>query len=318
MYIQRVGSKWRVFVEKAGQRPSKLCDSKAEAQRWGHDKEIELEALSGSKGKTFDAAVAYYLKTVSPTKVDAVPWETRRFASMTEFFGGKTPLAKIDSAKVGKWRDWRLETVKGSTVLREANLLRNLFRLAHDEWKWISHEPCKGVRWPDDSEDKEILWGWREIRRVLRYAASGGPKQQEVGRAFHIALRTGMRLNEVLAARLQGRVALLPRQKTSKKVTAPVKVPLTRHGIRLLANCPPFTVSANEASTLFSGMTETLGIRKKGEPGLTFHDSRATFCTHMARKVDVLTLSNISRHRDINILRRKYYRETAEQIAARI
>jgi hypothetical protein len=127
VYIQKVGDKWRVFVEKHGHRPSKLCDTKLEAQRWGVAKEIELDALKGSKGKTFAAATAYYLKTVSPTKVDAVEWETRRFAAMTEFFGAMTPLTKITSSEVGKWRDKRLETVKGATVLREANLLRNLF-----------------------------------------------------------------------------------------------------------------------------------------------------------------------------------------------
>lgn len=127
-----------------------------------------------------------------------------------------------------------------------------------------------------------------------------------------------MRLKEVLSATLVGRVAVLPRQKTSKKIAKPVRVPLTRHGVRLLSARPPFTVGANEASTLFSEITETLGIRRKREPGLTFHDSRATFATHMARKVDVLTLSEITRHRDINILRRKYYRESAESIAARL
>lgn len=320
MYIQKVGDKWRAFVEKHGHRPTKLCDTKAEAREWGFAKEIELEALKGSKGRTFGAAVAYYLKTVSPTKVDAVAWETRRFAAMSEFFGVATKLTKITSETIGKWRDLRLKTVKGATVLREGNLLRNMFKLAHDEWKWITHEPCKGVRWPEDSDDKELVWHWRQIRAVLRYAQKGGPKQQELGRAFHIALRTAMRLNEVLAARPSGQIALLPRQKTSKKVVlVPVKVPLTRHGRRLLAKSEPFMVGANEASVLFSDMTEQIGIRTKGKKGgLTFHDSRATALTHLSRKVDVLTLSKISRHRDINVLRRKYYRETAEQIAARL
>jgi len=91
-----------------------------------------------------------------------------------------------------------------------------------------------------------------------------------------------------------------------------------QHGYRLLSKSEPFTVTANEASTLFSQITETLGIRKKKEPGLTFHDSRATACTHLARKMDVLTLSKISRHRDLNVLRRKYCRETAEQISTRL
>lgn len=318
MYIQKVGDKWRVLVEKHGHRPSKTFDTKVEAQRWGHAKEIELDALKGSKGKTFGAAVVYYLQTVSPRKVDAVEWERRRFAAMSDFFGDKTPMTKITSAELGKWVDHRLKTVKGSTVLREASLLVNLFKMAHEQWKWIPHEPWKGVRWPDDSEDREMIWGWRAIRHVLRYCERGGPKQQEVGRAFHIALRTGMRLNEVLAAQIVGRVAILPRQKTSKKDAKPVKVPLTRHGVRLLSGNPPFTVGANEASTLFSGVTEVLGIRRKHEDGLTFHDSRATFATHAARKMDVLTLASITRHRDINLLRRKYYRETAESIAARL
>lgn len=319
-YIRKIGDRWQAQIEKHGHRISKLCDTKLEAQRWGIAKELELETLKGSKGKTFGAAWRYYVKTVSPSKVDAVDWETRRFQAFAEFFGEATPLAKINSARIGQWRDHRLETVKGATVLREANLLRNMLRLAKDEWKWISENPCNGVRWPEDSDDKEVVWGWRDIRKVLRFCQQGGPKQQEAGRAFHIALRTAMRQNEVVAAKLSGRIALLPREKTSKKeVAAPVKVPLTRHGVRLLAACPPFTASANEISTLFSEITVQLGIRKEGEAGgLTFHDSRATALTHLARKVDVLTLSKISRHRDINILRRKYYRETAEQIAARL
>lgn len=318
-YITKVGDKWRVFVEHHGHRPSKVCDTKIEAQRWGRDKEIELEALKGSKGKTFSAATAYYLRTVSPTKVEAVEWERRRFAAMEAFFGAQTALVKIDSARIGQWRDERLKSVCGSTVLREANLLRNMFKLARDEWKWIPHEPFRGVRLPDPSDDREAVWRWQQIRRVLRFCEAGGPKQQEVGRAFHIALRTAMRLNEVLAAKLSGRIALLPRQKTSGKVVrAPVKVPLTRRGVQLLASCPPFTVGPNEASVLFSQACQDCGVREKGVDGVTFHDSRATALTLLARKVDVLTLSKISRHRDINILRRKYYRETEEQIADRL
>lgn len=52
--------------------------------------------------------------------------------------------------------------------------------------------------------------------------------------------------------------------------------------------------------------------------GLTFHDARATALTHLARKVDALTLAKISRHKDLSLLSNVYYRETASQIAARI
>jgi integrase len=314
-HIKKVGDKYRVWVERHGMRPSKMCDTKLEAQVWGRDKEIELDALKGSKGKTFAAAVAYYLKTVSPTKASAVEWETRRFAAMQEFFGPAKPLVKITSAEIGKWRDKRLETVSGSTVLREANLLRNLFKLARNEWKWISHEPFQGVRLPDEAQARQTVWRWPQIRRVLRYCEQGGPKQQEVGRAFHIALRTAMRLSEVLNAKLSGKIALLPKDKTTR---TEVKVPLTRHGARLLVKCPPFTVGPNEASVLFTQACQACGVREKGKDGATFHDARATALTLLARKVDVMTLSRISRHRDISLLTRVYYRESAEQIAARL
>ena len=50
---------------------------------------------------------------------------------------------------------------------------------------------------------------------------------------------------------------------------------------------------------------------------LTFHDSRAFALTMLARKVDILTLSRISQHKDLSMLQR-YYRETPESIAQRL
>jgi integrase len=319
-YIRKFRDKWQAQVEKHGHRAAQLFDTKIEAQRWGHAKELELDALKGSKGKTFDAAVTYYLQTVSSTKrAGAVEWERRRFAAMQAHFGPKAALSKIDSAAVGKWRDERLKTVSGATVLREVNLLRNLFKLAKNEWKWISHEPFQGVRLPEEAQARQTVWRWPEIRRVLRYCQAGGPKQQEVGRAFHIALRTAMRMSEVLKAPelldRRGRVVVLPSSKTTEGVQ---KVPLTRQGLQLLESCPPFKVGANEASVLFAQACQGCGVRRKGVDGATFHDARATALTLLARKVDVMTLSRISRHRDIDLLTRVYYRETAEEIAARL
>lgn len=319
-YIAKHGDGWRAQVVRKGVRKSAVWPTRREAAAWAARVELEIDGGKITRtDRTFAAACAHYLDTVSTTKVDAVDWEKRRFAAMQAFFGPDTALSSIDSALVGKWRDKRLQTVSGSTVLREANLLRNLLKLARDEWKWIEHEPFKGVRMPEESDVRETVWGWQQIRRVLRYCESGGPKQQEVGRAFHIALRTAMRLNEVLAAKLAGNIALLPREKTSKQVVrAPVKVPLTRHGVRLLRGGKPFTVTANEASVLFSQACQACGVRERGVDGVTFHDSRATALTLLARKVDVMTLARISRHRDINLLHKRYYRETAEQIASRL
>jgi integrase len=52
--------------------------------------------------------------------------------------------------------------------------------------------------------------------------------------------------------------------------------------------------------------------------GLTFHDTRATALTLLAKKVDVMVLARISRHKDIALLHRVYYRATADEIAAKL
>lgn len=61
---------------------------------------------------------------------------------------------------------------------------------------------------------------------------------------------------------------------------------------------------------LFSKLTRQLLIE-----GLTFHDARATALTHLAKKVDVMTLAKISRHKDLSLLMNVYYRTKAEDIA---
>jgi hypothetical protein len=318
--IQQHGDKWRAQVFKNGVRKSAVFTQKRQAQDWAIRTEAELSLREKVRGgsKTFGQAADLYLKTESPKKKGRGPaWEAARLAVMREFFGDKTPLAKIDTERIGQWRDHRLKTVTGSTVQREANLLRALLLKAKNEWKWISHHPFEGVKLPDTEPARELVWGWREIRRVLRYCETGGPKTREMGRAFHIALRTAMRLKEVLQARIVGNVAVLMDTKTTKAGQI-VKVPLTRHGRRLLAKCPPFTIGENEASALFWQITVACGIREPEQDGLTFHDTRATALTLMAREMDVLTLSRISRHRDIRQLSQRYYRETAEQIAARL
>lgn len=308
MYIRPYRDGFRVEVEKHGIRASHKCKTKREATAWGIRKEAELDALKGSKGRRFVAATEHYLKTVSSHKSEgAAQWEARRFASMAEFFGDSL-LADMDSELVGKWRDHRLKTVSGSTVQREANLLRHLFTLAVDEWRWIDRNPFKGVRLPKHNPARQSVWGWRQIRRVLRADRHG--KTLEVIHAFHIALHTGMRLSEVLSARLDGKIAVLPKSKTERSI---VKVPLARKGAELLRRHSPFTVGANEASTLFSDLCRDLLI-----DGLTFHDSRASALTWLSRRVDVMTLARISRHKDLNILQNTYYRETAEEIAARV
>ena len=164
---------------------------------------------------------------------------------------------------------------------------------------------------PEHNPARHQVWTWQLIKRVLR-AENRNAKELETIRAFHIALHTGMRLNEILIAKLAGKVAVLERDKSSGKASPPVKVPLPRKGAALFAKYPPFTIQAGLASATFSDMTDELLI-----DGLTFHDARASALTWLSRRVDVMTLARISRHKNMKTLMDSYYRETAEQIAER-
>ncbi|PUA95538.1 phage integrase family protein [Acidovorax sp. 107] len=304
--IRKYRDKWRAEVQRHGIRASHVADTKREAQTWALAKEAELDRLKGSGGKTLGDAVADYVKTVSQTK-SKPEWEEKRFQAFIDYIGEKAPLSSITSADIGRWRDFRLQTVTGATVQREANLLRNLFTVAMDEWRWIDSHPFRGVRMPEQIEARRQVWGWRQIKRVLR---SGREKKMgEVVKAFHIALHTGMRLAEVLTGTYdpKRRVYVLARTKTGGYV----EVPIPRRALKLFP--VTFTVGPNEASVLFAKLRRQLLL-----DDLTFHDTRATALTLLARRVDVMTLARISRHKDLSMLLNVYYRETAEQISARL
>ncbi|MBB3178115.1 hypothetical protein [Variovorax sp. Sphag1AA] len=312
-YIRKFRDGWRAEVQKHGTRASKVFEKKLEAQKWARDKELELDALKGAGGMTFGQASIKYLATTAKEKAPgAAEWESNRLDEMAAYFGEHTPLAQITSVQLGEWRNKRLETVSGSTVIRQFSVLRCLFREAVDEWKVLAINPCGDVRMPEHNPARHQVWTWRLIKRVLQ-AKNRNEREAEAIRAFHIALHTGMRLNEILAAKLVGKVAVLERDKNSGKASPPIKVPLARKGAELFAKYPPFTMRPDIASATFSDLTDALSIE-----GLTFHDARASALTWLSRRMDVMTLARISRHKDLKILMDTYYRESAESIADRI
>ena len=89
------------------------------------------------------------------------------------------------------------------------------------------------------------------------------------------------------------------------------QIPITRRAVKV-CKLADFTINAVMLDALF----------RKARDGtmagdLTFHDGRAFALTMLARKVDVLTLSRISQHKNLGMLQR-YYRETVESILSRI
>lgn len=306
--FRKQGEKWRAEIVKAGTRKSKSFATLKEAKAWALSVESNIAATKKHSGWTFgNLAEQYKLERSSGHRTTMN--EAARIDSMVKHFGEHTLLAEIDAPQIVKWRDKRLKTVTPSTVVREAGILRAMWRVAMDEWRWVEHYAFKGVKLPEENQPRHQRWSWPLIKRVLRAERTG--KTAEMQAAFHIALRTGMRLSEVLQApenfNRQTRVVTI---RTKTEVRA--QIPIGRIAAKLLIR-PAFTVNPNEGSVLFSKLCRQLLIKD-----LTFHDSRASALTWLSRKVDVMTLGKISRHKDLSLLQNVYYRETAEEIARRI
>lgn len=300
---------------------------------------VERRQLAAIKERTVADAFEEYGRKVSAKK-EGSKWEQNRLKmfvrDLPEFAGRR--LADADTPMWAEWRDIRLKgftrpdgtvarPVKNSTVLREINLYRNVFTIARREWKWIDANPFTDVASPPNGTPRERRPDpWKEIRPIVRwlgYRTGQEPvtKSQEVALAYLVALRSGMRAKELLGlgkGTLNMRTGVAEvRHKMQYLTKRPRQIPLPRPALRLLRAVEHremcFSVSADSLSTLFRKAKIALGIAN-----LTFHDSRGEALTRLSKKVDVLTLSRISGIKNLKILMEHYYRETSEQIAARL
>jgi integrase len=320
---------WRALINKAGVRKSRVFATKAAATAWAAVEEAAI--IASERGqyprRTFSQAVERYVREVSSKKRGARS-EGLRLAALERDFpelAGKV-LSEHRTPDWAGWRDKRLQVVTPGSVQRDLNIISNLFTVARDEWRWCGDSPLRGMKPPGDNPPRERLLGWREIRRVMRWlgyrtATRPETKQQTAAYAFLTALRTGMRAGELLALTdervdLVRRVARVP-HKTQHLTGRPREVPLTKAGLRVLSviHRPGrlLDISATSLDALWRKACDASGVQD-----MHFHDSRARALTSLARKVDVMTLARISGHKDLRILLSTYYRETAEQIAARL
>lgn len=312
---------YRVQLTVVGQRDSKVFASKREAQQWAAAREIEMRNGSVVGGKTLAHAIDRYILEVS-SKKEGEKWERLRLEAMKRYFGLAVTLGQVSAPTIAAWRDWRLNgdsinrPVTGSTVQREKNLLRNVFTVARDEWRWMEGNPFKGVSMPSENDPRTALWDWKRIRRVLRflgYVSGAKPETayQQVALAFLIGLHTSLRASEILrvSKKTFNQVTRVIEVKT--KTVKMARIPVMPRALKV-CKLADFSIEAPMLDVLFRKARDaTLA----GD--LTFHDSRAFALTMLARKVDILTLSRISQHKDLKMLMR-YFRESAENIAQRL
>lgn len=327
--VTKTASGWRVQVYVKGERESQTFDKKRDADEWGAKRETELKAIAGGKGGTvytLKQALEKYKLEVSPDKRGS-RWEIVRL----EAFQGKIHnlpikkrLADVGKADIIAWRNRRLAADKSrATVLREMTLLRSVFEQARTEWEWIQANPLDDVKKPTKPDHRKRVIQPREMYKVLRALGHKGGRHtprtvsQAVANAFLLALRTGMRAGELCGLRWEDVHSDYGTAHNVKAIMTGVSrdVPITTAAKRIIDRMKGW--DDERVFGVSSGTLETLFRRariKAGMDGFTFHDSRHTAATRIARKLHILDLCKMFGWKKMDQAL-TYYNPTASEIA---
>lgn len=326
---------WRVQINKLGVRDSTTFDSKRAAQNWASIREAEIVSTGGVKcahkhilvSELFDR----YVQNVSIHK-GGKNVEEKRLAYFAEHHPSISVLVKsgikvIDVSKsdIATWRDERLKTVKSSTVLREKNLLCNVFNKAV-EWGIILESPFRGLKWPKEAERRERPVSEYEIEKIIfcldDWDKVSKPEtlDHKIAAIFLFAIETAMRQGEIkyLSASevfIDERVIRLPANRTKerrKKV-----IGLSKEAMRILNLCRFkdnnwFDIYSVDISSKFKS-----ACRRAGVDNLVFHDSRHEGITRLAEVLNPFELARQVGHKDLSELN-TYYEKQADQFAHKL
>lgn len=318
--IRKKGKKYLAEVRIKTFYAAKTFNSKLDAQQWALDQEKQRGKHTGAPViKTVGQAFDRYAKEISPTH-KGVRWEEIRLKKI-----GRDPIADIviSDLSTQDLQDWiDRQNTSGSSVRREFNLISATLTVARKKWKWISHEPHRGVTLPkaNPSRDRLLLKG--ELDRILSALEYEGGKvttiRQKIAVAALLALETAMRQGEIWGLEwdkvfLAEQYVMLPDTKNGTKRN----VPLSKKAVALLKSMPTrkgrvFTVPQASAGVIFKRACDLAEVKD-----LHFHDLRHHAITNLAKRLSVLELARMVGHKDLRSLQ-IYYNATATELAAKL
>ncbi|WP_313369196.1 integrase [Achromobacter animicus] len=326
--IQKTPKGYRAQVKTLGVRDSQVFPTRREAVEWGARRELEIkEGKTKHPGqiKTLRDALRRYGEEVSINK-RGERWEQIRLAAFEQpsyRLPLDAPLADVTPQHIADFRDVRGLKLKDSSVLRELTLLSSVFETARLEWGWAKTNPCKDIRKPREGKHRERVIAWWELRLILRKMGHRPRARrietvaQAVALATLTALRTGMRAGELCGLtweRVYQAHAHLPVTKNGD----PRNVPLSRRALALLERAKGW-----DDERVLGLTTATLDAlfrkyrARAGLEGFTFHDTRHTAATMLAKKLHILDLCKMFGWKN-PAMAMVYYNPHASTIAAQL
>lgn len=280
--------------------------------------------IAGATNKILRDVFDKYIEEVSPRK-RGERWERIRLTFYSRDPIALKPLAKLTRADFDDLCDRRLKEVKPSTLERDLVLLGHALKVAREDWRWLDHSPMHRMRRPTSADmpprERRLQEGELEALRIASGYRPDEPSETATARviaAFEFAIETAMRGGEIvalLAADCHKSHVHVRQSKTGERRDVPLSPRARQILDQILAMklTPVFGIDNRQRDALFRKLR-----RKAGIEGLNFHDSRREATSRLAKKFDLLELSRITGHRDLELLRNVYYRPSIEDLAAKL
>lgn len=322
--VKKRGDSWRCTVDFKKVRDSKTFKDKKSAEIWGAKREAEiLNGLNDTMShlKTYEDLLTEYQKNVSPTKrISTQRWEKQKYKKLKSLPLSKIYLKDLNATHFVDYRDTRLESVIGSTVNRELNLISAVLTYGIKEKRWLKTNPVSEITRPKNPKPRSRRLSEDEINRLniaLGYSDDGEVESRgaQTGLLMNLAIETAMRKSEMinlLWSDVYDKYVHLDATKNGSERD----VPLNKRAVFLINKMRG--VDDNKVFTLlFPSLDQYWAAAKKecGIEDLHFHDTRREGTTRLSQKVDVMKLAKITGHKDVNLLLNTYYKPTPESIA---
>lgn len=327
--ITKTKSGYRIQLYINGKRPSATFKTQRECKEWEASQIYLFDPIVAAQRKiTFEEMLCRYRDEYSVSKKGyrAEIIRINKILRLEKNLLCRQDIKDIGSKDINNWvRRCKERGLKNSSIIREWTVINSVFDTAIKDWEWLKVNPMKNAKRPESDPPRERLITDDEIQIMLfmfDYLDNFEFKtiKSRCGAILLFALETAMRAQEICNLEwrdieLEKRVLTIRESKTYSGIR---KVPLSSRACEIIEIMKSvngnrrtvFDVKAGSLSTTFYKARNKAGLT-----GFTFHDSRATACTRLAKKLQPYDLARMLGHKDLKMVM-VYYRESAEDIAA--
>ncbi|WP_306575648.1 tyrosine-type recombinase/integrase [Oligella urethralis] len=327
--ITKTKSGYRIQLYINGHRPSATFATKRECREWEAEKTYLYCPKTAAQRKiTFSELLKRYRDEISPTKKGHSKEVLRinKILRLEKNLLCKKDIRDITHHDIQGWvKRYEDRGLQGSSIRREWTVLSGAFNTAIKKWGWLSENPMTKAERPKGNPPRERIINDSELKLMLKaldYSDDSNFRtvKSRCGAITLFALETAMRASEICALEwrdedVKNRVVIIRDAKTRSGIR---KVPLSTRACELIEMMRKvnsrrrkiFCVKEGSLSSTFYNARIKCGLE-----GFTFHDTRATACTRLAKKIQPYDLARVLGHKDLKMVM-VYYREKAEDIAA--